>query len=72
MRTAGMTTAQAIPTEDPADEVAAVLAWHDNDSEAAIVTLLADCRHLREQLSLAEGAMSLGMTRGWRPSYERD
>jgi hypothetical protein len=66
-----MTTAQAIPTDEAADEMAAVLSWHDNDAMAAITTLLADCRHLREQLSLAEGAMSPGMTRGWRPSYER-
>jgi hypothetical protein len=72
MRTAAMTNAETIPTEDAVDEVAAVLSWHDNDAKAAIATLLADCRHLREQLSLTEGAMSAGMTRGWRPSFERE
>ncbi|WP_050577395.1 hypothetical protein [Sinorhizobium arboris] len=50
------------------DEVAAALAWHDGDVEATIRTLLADCKHLREQLALAEIAMSLGFTRGWRPA----
>lgn len=57
---------------DLADEVEAVLAWHDDDAKAAIATLLEDCRHLRRQLALAEGAMSAGMTRGWRPSFERE
>jgi hypothetical protein len=57
--------------EDLSWEVEAVLSWHDEDAKAAIATLLQDCRHLREQLALAEGAMSRGMTRGWRPSFER-
>ncbi|MBB4146170.1 hypothetical protein GGQ72_004740 [Rhizobium rhizoryzae] len=34
--------------------------------------MLADLRHLRRQLILAERAMSRGITRGWRPSFERD
>lgn len=67
-----MQPAKPIPTEDVASEVNAVLAWHNEDAKAAIATLLDDCRHLRGQLALAEGAMSAGMTRGWRPSYERD
>ena len=53
-------------------EVQAVLAWHDEDAMAAIRTLLLDCRHLRGQLALAEGLISSGMGRGWRPSFERD
>ncbi len=53
-------------------EVEAALAYHDGNAEATIATLLADLRFLRKQLALAEGAMSTGMTRGWRPSYERD
>ncbi len=53
-------------------EVGAVLAYHDGNVEATIATLLEDLRFLRQQLALAEGAMSRGMTRGWRPSYERD
>ncbi|MDX0356749.1 hypothetical protein GOL49_14670 [Sinorhizobium medicae] len=54
------------------DDVAAALAWHSGDAEATIRTLLADCKHLREQLALAEIAMSLGFTRGWRPAPDRE
>lgn len=53
-------------------EVEAALAYHDGNAEATIATLLEDLRFLRQQLALAEGAMSTGMTRGWRPIYERD
>lgn len=67
-----MQNANQVPTEDVAYEIEAVLAWHDEDAKAAIATLLADCRHLRQQLAFVEGAMSTGMTRGWKPSYERD
>lgn len=56
-------------TEECVDEVAAALARH-NGAEATIRTLLADCRHLREQVALAEISMSLGYTRGWRPERE--
>ncbi len=52
------------------DEFTAALAWHNGDAEATVRTLLADCRHLREQLALAEISMSLGFTRGWRPCRE--
>ncbi len=51
----------------PVDEVAAAIAWHDGDVRATIRTLLGDCRHLREQLALAEIGMSVGFLRGWRP-----
>ncbi len=57
--------------EDLSWEVEAVLSWHDEDARAAIATLLQDCRHLRCQLALAEGAISRGMVRGWRPSFDR-
>ncbi|MGO8503232.1 hypothetical protein AB9F35_17270 [Rhizobium leguminosarum] len=56
----------------PEWEIEAVLAWHDDNARAAIGTLLEDIRHLRQQLALAEGVMSRGMARGWRPSYDRD
>ncbi|MGR9180476.1 hypothetical protein ACU8OR_33815 (plasmid) [Rhizobium leguminosarum] len=56
----------------PEWEIEAVLAWHDGNARAAIGTLLDDIRHLRHQLALTEGAMSRGMTRGWRPIYDRD
>jgi hypothetical protein len=54
------------------DERAEVIAYHRGDTHAAIDTLLEYIRHLRRQLTLAEGAMSRGITRGWRPSYDRD
>lgn len=57
--------------EKDRDELQEVLAYHDGDALAAVRTLLDDCRHLRGELALAEGAMSAGMTRGWRPTYER-
>jgi hypothetical protein len=40
-----------------------VLAYHEGDALAAVQTLLDDCKHLRRQLALTEGAMSRGMTR---------
>ncbi|MBY5552354.1 hypothetical protein HFO41_11785 [Rhizobium leguminosarum] len=57
---------------DQAWEVEAVLAWHDDNAKAAIRSLLDDCKHLRQQLALAESVMSRGMARGWTPRYERD
>ncbi|WP_377292694.1 hypothetical protein [Rhizobium sp. SG2393] len=53
---------------NPVDEV---LSYHAGDVRAAIQTLLKDCVHLREQLALTEAAISRGMTRGWRPAFER-
>ncbi|MBY5328505.1 hypothetical protein [Rhizobium leguminosarum] len=53
-------------------ERATVIAYHRGDTDAVINTLLEDIRHLRRQLALTEGVMSLGMARGWRPSYDRD
>ncbi|QND39017.1 hypothetical protein HB771_16590 [Rhizobium leguminosarum bv. viciae] len=57
---------------DQAREVEAVLARHDDNAKAAIRSLLDDCKHLRQQLALAESVMSRGMARGWMPRYERD
>jgi len=54
------------------DERAKVIAYHKGDTHAAIDTLLEDIRHLRRQLALTEAAMGRGITRGWRPSYNRD
>jgi diadenosine tetraphosphate (Ap4A) HIT family hydrolase len=53
-------------------EVEAALAFHDDNPKAAIATLLADVRHLRSQLALAEAAMSAVMTRGWKPKFDRE
>ncbi|WP_046120235.1 hypothetical protein [Sinorhizobium sp. BJ1] len=49
----------------------AALAWHDEDPRATIVTLLLDCKHLREQLALAEQFISRGISRGWSPQFQR-
>ena len=70
----GMQTMSNKPSNEiDADfEVEAVLAFHDDDKKATITTLLADIKHLRLQLALADAAMSHGMTRGWPPSFERD
>lgn len=63
--------AHDIQYSGPVDEVAAAISWHDGDVRATIRTLLGDCRHLREQLALADIAVSVGYTRGWRPVAER-
>lgn len=63
---------EQLPPPSPQDDpVAAAIAWHNGDAVATVATLIEDCRHLREQLALAEGLMSSGMSRGWRPRYER-
>ncbi|CAN7640135.1 hypothetical protein LJR257_004677 [Ensifer adhaerens] len=67
---AAQQTTQTDDVDQATDEFTAALAWHDGDAKATIRTLLADCRHLREQLALAEISMSLGFTRGWRPCRE--
>lgn len=58
--------------EEVVDEAAAAVAWHEGDKDATIRTLLDDCRHLRQQLVLAESSMSVGFTRGWRPRPDRE
>lgn len=60
--------AESLPDLSPID---AALAWHAGDARATIATLIEDCRHLRQQLALTQGAMSRGMTRGWSPSFDR-
>jgi hypothetical protein len=56
----------------PEDEFDAVLSYHDGDACAAVRNLLEDCRHLREQLALSQIGISIGFTRGWKPSFDRD
>jgi hypothetical protein len=64
----------ALPGEpapsSPEAEFNAVLRYHDGDAGAAVRTLL--CRYLREQLALAQMGMSIGLSRGWKPSLDRD
>ena len=62
---------QPMTKEDINFEVQAALAWHGDDVNATIATLLEDIRHLRRQLALTEGVISRGMTRGWKPEFER-
>jgi hypothetical protein len=57
--------------QEARNELEDVLAYHEGDALAAVQTLLDDCKHLRRQLVLTEGAMSRGMTRGWKPSFDR-
>lgn len=64
--------AHDIPYSEPVDEIAVALALHNGDVHATIGMLIEDCRHLREQLALTQIAMSIGFTRGWTPSFERD
>ncbi|MCV9965432.1 hypothetical protein OIU34_26495 [Pararhizobium sp. BT-229] len=64
--------AHDIQYSEPADEIAAALAFHNGDVRATIGTLIEDCRYLREQLALTQVAMSVGFTRGWTPSHDRD
>jgi hypothetical protein len=56
------------------DSVDLALAWLDayhGDYHAVIIALLEDADFLRDQLYTASCAMSSGLTRGWRPKYER-
>jgi hypothetical protein len=54
------------------DPVDAALAYHGGDWRAAIDCLIQDVAHLREELFIAEHLMSRGLSRGWKPRYERD
>ena len=59
-------------TPSPEAEFNDVLRYHDGDADAAVRTLLEDCRYLRQQLALTRRGMSIGFTRGWTPSFDRD
>ncbi len=56
----------------PIGEIAAALAFHDGDVRATIETLLEDNKFLKEQLAITQTGMSIGFTRSWQPSFERD
>lgn len=68
-----------IPNDDPAetgpeaevDLAESVLTAHGGDALAAIRSLLEDADFLRDQLFIASSLMSRGISRGWRPKYER-
>lgn len=68
----------AIPADEaevtPAEEVDladSVLKAYGGDARAAIRELLLDADFLRDQLYTASCIMSAGMSRGWKPRYER-
>jgi hypothetical protein len=58
-------------TVEPTEAAEAALEWHNGDAIATIESLLEDCRFLREQIAMARGCISRGLTPGWRPEYER-
>jgi hypothetical protein len=61
----------AEPAADEVDLVDSVLHACGGDARLAIRELLADADFLRDQLFIASELMSKGMSRGWRPRYER-
>ena len=62
------TVTQSLDEEDLA---VSVLAAAGGDPLVAIRTLLEDADFLRDELYVASTLMSAGMSRGWRPKYER-
>lgn len=54
-----------------ADLVGAMLEAYRGDYRAAMEALMADADFLRDQLHTASCLMSSGLTRGWKPKYER-
>jgi len=59
------------PPPGNVDLVESVLRAFDGDAKAAIRELLLDADFLRDQLHTASCIMSSGMSRGWKPKYER-
>lgn len=60
-------------TQSPAevDLAVSVLKGAGGDPLVAIRSLLADADFLRDQLYIASNLMSKGISRGWKPQYER-
>ncbi|MBY5462038.1 hypothetical protein [Rhizobium leguminosarum] len=60
-------------TQSPAevDLAVSVLKAAGGDPLVAIRSLLADADFLRDQLYIASNLMSKGISRGWKPQYER-
>ncbi|MGE7368399.1 hypothetical protein ACQKKX_04920 [Neorhizobium sp. NPDC001467] len=60
-------------TQSPAevDLAVSVLNAAGGDPLVAIRSLLADADFLRDQLWIASNLMSKGISRGWKPKYER-
>lgn len=50
------------------DEIEMVLAYHKGDMRAAMEALLKDRDFLIKEIEYASLAMSMGFSRGWKPS----
>ncbi len=57
--------------DDAALELAEILQDHGGDAIAAVKTLLADCRHLRDEMLTLDLCRSQGYARGWKPKFVR-
>lgn len=66
-------TVEETVTQSPSDIDLAesILTAHGGDALEAIRNLLADADFLRGELYTASCLLSHGMSRGWRPRYER-
>lgn len=53
------------------DLAVSILNAAGGDPLVAIRSLLADAEFLRDQLWIASNLMSKGISRGWKPQYER-
>lgn len=62
------TDTQSVAEVDLAESV---LKAAGGDALAAIRSLLDDADFLRDQLFIASNLMSRGISRGWKPKYER-
>lgn len=65
------TEGRAVDPQTDIDVIDALLAAHGGDHRAAMKELLLDADFLRDQLYTASCMMSQGLSRGWRPKYER-
>jgi len=53
------------------DMVEAIIRHFNDDPRQAVRELLLDADFLRDQLYIASQLLSQGISRGWRPKYER-
>ncbi|MFS8051563.1 hypothetical protein QD357_01925 [Rhizobium sp. BR 317] len=64
-------SAVSVETEESEfDPIEAALALCGGDARATIGALLQELQFVRGQLALVESGMSVGFTRGWKPSFE--
>ncbi|EBY7415700.1 hypothetical protein D6J61_25790, partial [Salmonella enterica subsp. enterica serovar Alachua] len=58
----------AVQENEYEEEIELVLAYHKGDVRAAIQALLKDRDFLVKEIEYASLAMSLGFSRGWKPT----